>query len=94
MAHWSDQVNTTYIANVANRYMIENPFKVFNIFSSHHVANLLAISQPTMKSDWLCIGTTSLYKRVGASESVGDDYTVGKQGLSLRTDLPQRHHQR
>lgn len=79
MAHWSDQVNTTYIANVANRYMIENPFKVFNIFPLITSQKLAGYIATYTKSDWLRIGTTSLYKRVGASESVGDDYTVGKQ---------------
>ena len=83
MPNWTDQVNSTFIANVANRYIVDKPLTAFDIFPMVSTQRLSGYIAKYTKADWLRIGSTSLYKRVGATESFGDDYTVTKQSYTV-----------
>lgn len=78
MPHWSDQMASAYIANVANRYIVDKPLSAFNIFPMLPTQNITGYIGTYTKADWLRIGSTDLYRRVGSTESFGDDYAVSK----------------
>lgn len=78
MPHWSDQMAPTYIANVANRYIVDKPLTAFEIFPMVNTKRLTGYIGTYTKADWLRIGEVDLYKRTGATESFGDDYAVSK----------------
>lgn len=78
MPHWSDQMAPTYIANVANRYMVDKPLSAFDIFPMVTTQKLTGYIGTYTKADWLRIGSTDLYRRIGATESFGDDFAVSK----------------
>ena len=81
--NWYDQINITFLRNVAIGYVQEldfSPFKIFPIVRTTKSAGLIATYN---KEDWLRVGNVNDYKRVGATESVGDDYKVGSQPYTL-----------
>jgi hypothetical protein len=78
MPHWSDQMASAYIANVANRYIVDKPLSAFDIFPMVPTQKITGYIGTYTKVDWLRIGSTDLYKRIGATESFGDDYAVSK----------------
>ncbi len=76
---WYDQINETFVRNVAIGYFQEidfTPFRIFPAITTVHSSGMLGSYN---KEDWLRIGDKNDYKRVGATESVGDDYSVGSQ---------------
>lgn len=83
MPHWSDQMLPAYISNVANRYIVDKPLTAFDIFPLVGTKSLTGYIGTYTKADWLRIGSTSLYKRTGATESLGDDYAVGKTSYEV-----------
>ncbi len=83
MPHWSDQMLPSYIANVANRYIVDNPLQAFDIFPAVRTNRLTGYIGTYTKADWLRIGSAALYKRSGATESFGDDFTVDKQAYTV-----------
>lgn len=83
MAAWYDQVKDTFVRNVANMYLQKVGLEAFSIFPSISVNRLTGYIAKYTKSDWLEIGTINDYKRIGAVESVGDDYAVGEQAYTV-----------
>ncbi len=79
MPNWFDQINLVMVSGVANRYMVENPLAVFNIFPRVTTQKLSGYIALYDKAAWFKIGTLNDYKRTGATESIGDDYTIAKQ---------------
>ena len=80
---WFDQIKAKFVANVANMYLTENGFDVFNIFPKVNSRQISGYIAKYTKEDWLRIGTVNDYKRQGATESAGDDYTLGEQAYTL-----------
>ena len=83
MANWWDQVQDKYVRNVANRYVVDYGIEAFDIFPSVPSREISGYIAKYNKDDWLRIGSTSQYKRMGAVESYGDDYDVSKQAFYL-----------
>lgn len=83
MAHWYDQVLPAFVQDVANKYIIDNPMSVFDIFPQVNTNKLTGYIAKYSKADWLRIGTVTDYLRAGATESVGDDFAVTKQPYTV-----------
>jgi hypothetical protein len=83
MPAWFDAIMPVFIENVANRYIVENPLEVFDIFPKVGTKKLTGYIAKYDKDAWFKIGTVADYKRVGATESIGDDYTIGKQAYTV-----------
>lgn len=80
---WFDQIKAKFVANVANMYLTENGFDIFNMFPKVNSRQISGYIAKYTKADWLRIGTVADYKRQGATESAGDDYTLGQQAYTL-----------
>ena len=81
--HWYDQIKEEFIKNVAINYMQEvdfTPFKIFPVITTKKRSGLIAKYN---KEDWLRIGNINDYKRIGATQSIGDDYNVSSQPYNL-----------
>jgi len=76
MPHWYDQITDKFVANVANRYMVESGIEAFDVFPQLSVRQLSGYIAKYTKDAWFKIGTVNDYKRAGAVESIGDDYAV------------------
>ena len=83
MAHWYDQIRPKFVSNVANKYLLDNEFDAFQVFPKVNSRQLSGYVAKYDKADWLKIGTVNDYKRIGATESVGEGYEVDKQLYTL-----------
>ena len=83
MAHWYDQIRPKFVSNVANKYLLDNEFDAFQLFPKVNSRQLSGYIAKYSKEDWIRIGNVNDYKRVGATESVGDGYEVDKQLYTL-----------
>jgi hypothetical protein len=83
MPAWFDAVNPVFVEGVANRYVVDNPLEVFDIFPKVPTKKLTGYIAKYDKTAWFKIGTVADYKRVGATESIGDDYTISKQAYTV-----------
>lgn len=83
MSHWYDQIKPKFVANVANMYLAENNFRVFDIFPKVNSRQISGYIATYTKADWLKIGTVDDYKRAGAAESAGDDFATGSTAYVL-----------
>jgi hypothetical protein len=80
---WYDQINDVFVKNVAVGYVQELDFTPFNIFPKVRTVKSSGLIASYAKEDWLRIGNIDDYKRVGATESIGDDYEVGSQPYNV-----------
>lgn len=80
---WYDQIKPKFVANVANMYLTENGFNIFNVFPKVNSRQISGYIAKYTKADWMRIGTVNDYKRQGSVESTGDDYTLGSQAYTL-----------
>ena len=80
---WYDQINETFVKNVAIGYMQEVDFAPFNIFPVVRTVKSSGLIASYNKEDWLRVGDVNEYKRIGATESVGDDYGIGSQPYNV-----------
>lgn len=76
---WYDAVNKTFIKGVAVRYLQNINFEPFSIFPRVPTTKKTGYIAKYNKEDWMRIGDINSYKRIGATQSVGDDYSVDKQ---------------
>ncbi len=83
MPAWFDAINPVFVETVANRYVVENPLGVFDIFPKVPTKKLTGYIAKYDKAAWFKIGEVDDYKRVGATESIGDDYTIDKQAYTV-----------
>lgn len=83
MANWWDVVTDKFVRNVANRYMVDYGIEAFSVFPKLDTKETSGYIAKYNKDDWLRIGDTKNYKRMGAVESYGDDYDVDKQSYFL-----------
>lgn len=81
--HWTDQITNKFVSDFALLYEQEHPFDVMNMMPPINSRQISGYLADYNKADWLKIGTTSDYKRVGAVESTGDEYRVGYQPYHL-----------
>ena len=84
MAEWYDQITDKFVGNVANKYMQENPWKIFRAFPDVPVKQLSGYLATYDKEDWLRIGDPDDYIVNGAAESIGDDFATGKSAYVLK----------
>ncbi|HID30658.1 MAG TPA: hypothetical protein EYP19_11720 [Desulfobacterales bacterium] len=83
MPHWFDAITDKFVRNVANRYMVETGIDAFRVIPEVSSTQLSGYIANYTLADWLKIGNVEDYKRLGAVESVGDDYAIGKQSYTL-----------
>lgn len=83
MAHWHDVITDQYVRNATIGYMQDAPLEVFDIFPKISVSKYNGLIAKYTKADWFRIGSLSEYKRYGATESAGDDYSVDSQSYAL-----------
>jgi len=81
--HWYDEIKEEFIKNVAINYMQEISFEPFSIFPVVRTKKRSGVIAKYNKEDWLRIGNINDYKRIGATQSVGDDYDVSSQPYNL-----------
>lgn len=79
MANWWDVVTDKYVRGVANRYVLDNGMEAFNIFPAIPTNEKSGLIAKYTKDAWFRIGDVNKYKRIGATESYGDDYDVSSQ---------------
>jgi len=82
MAAWYDQITPKFVQNAAVLYLQQTKFDAFSMFPALPVGQPSGYIPKYKKEDWLRVGTVDLYKRVGATESVGDDYALDKQAYT------------
>lgn len=78
MPNWYSTINPQFVRNVSQAYIQDGAFEVFSMFPKLDVRRKTDYIAVYTKSDWLKIGNVGDYKRTGATESIGDDYTVTK----------------
>ena len=79
MPAWHDQITDKYVANVANAFITEVGIDAFSIFPKVTTRQLSGYIAQYNKEDFFYIGDIQKYKLAGSTESVGDEYRVGKQ---------------
>lgn len=76
---WYDKIAPKYVENLAVAYFQDFKFSPFAVFPKVTVGQSSGYIAKYEKRDWLYIGDPDSYIRMGATESKGDTYQVGKQ---------------
>jgi len=83
MPAWYDQIKPKFVSNVANIYAAEAGITAFDLFPKVNSKQISGYIAKYSKKDWARIGDLNDYKRQGATESAGDDFTVTSQAYTL-----------